>query len=74
MVYKVVFDIKIAVYMIRDLRNDTLKQLAEQSGIEKYGTVCRFLERVKYPMKADKGLKKRIQNLAEKTSKGQGQT
>ena len=64
----------VAVYLIRQLRNDTLKQVGEQFGIEKYSTVRSIVERVKSEMKADKGLKKRIQNLAEKITKSQRQT
>ncbi|MCJ7687336.1 MAG: hypothetical protein MUO68_23905 [Desulfobacteraceae bacterium] len=64
----------VAVYLIRHLRNDTLKHVGEQFGIEKYSTVSSIVERVKNEMKADKGLKKRIQNLAEKITKSQRQT
>ncbi len=64
----------VAVYLIRHLRNDTLKQVGEQFGIEKYSTVSSIVERVKYEMKADKVLKKRIQDLADKISKSQRQT
>ena len=64
----------VVVYMIRHLRNDTLKHVGEQFGIEKYSTVSSIVERVKYEMKADTGLKNRIQNLAEKITKSQRQT
>jgi putative transposase len=58
-----------AVYLVRLLRNDTLKHVGEEFGIAKYSTVSSIVERVKYGMKADKGLKNRIQNLAEKIAK-----
>ncbi len=64
----------VAVYMIRHLRNDNLKRVGEQFGIEKYSTVSSIVERVKYEMKVDNGLKKRVQNLAEKITKSQRQT
>ncbi len=64
----------VAVYLIRHLRNDTLKQVGEQFGIEKYSTVSSIVERVKYEMKVDKSLKKRIQDLADKITKSQRQT
>jgi len=54
--------------------NDTLKHVGEQFGIEKYRTVSSIVERVKNEMKADKGLKKRIQNLDEEITKSQRQT
>ncbi len=64
----------VEVYLIRHLRNDTLKHVGEQFGIEKYNTVSSIVERVKYEMKADKRLENRIQNLAEKITKSQRQT
>jgi len=64
----------VAVYLIRHLRNDTLKHVGEEFGIEKYSTVSSIVERVKYGMKADKGLRSRIQSLAEKIIKSQRQT
>jgi putative transposase len=64
----------VAVYLIRRLRNDPLKQVGEQFGIGKYSTVSSIVERVKYEMEADKGLKKRIQKLAEIITKSQRRT
>ena len=64
----------VAVYLIRHLRNDTLKLVGENFGIEKYSTVSSIVERVKYGMKADKSLENRIQKLAEKITKSQRQT
>ena len=64
----------VAVYLIRRLRNDPLKQVGEQFGIRKYSTVSSIVERVKHEMEADKRLKRRIQNLAEMITKSQRQT
>ena len=64
----------VAVYLIRYLRNDPLKQVGEQFGIEKYSTVSSIVERVKYEMKMDKEFKKRVKNLVGKTTKSQRQT
>jgi hypothetical protein len=41
--------------------------------LKKYSNVSSIVERVKYEMKADKGLKKRIQDLAENITKSQRQ-
>jgi hypothetical protein len=41
---------------------------------EKYSTASSIIERVKYEMKADKGLKRRMQKLTEKITKSQQQT
>ena len=64
----------VAVYLIRHLRNDTLKHVGEQFGIEKYSTVSSIVERVKNEMKADKGFKNQMQIVAEKITKSQRQT
>ena len=64
----------VAVYLIRRLRNDTLKQVGDQFGIEKNSTVSSIVERVKHEIKVDKGLKNRVQKLSEKINKSQRQT
>ncbi len=64
----------IAIYLIRRLRNDTLKQVGEQFGIEKYSTVSSIVERVKHEMNVDKGLNKRVRTLSEEINKSQRQT
>jgi len=51
-----------------------LKHVGEQFGIDKYSAFSSIAERVKYEMKADKGLKNRIQIVAEKITKSQWQT
>ena len=63
---------KVAVYLMRILRNDTLKVVGEQFCIEKYSTVSSIVEKVKYEMKVDKGLKKRVQNLVAIISNSPG--
>ena len=64
----------VAVYLIRRVRNDTLKQVGEQFGIEKYSTVSSIVEKVKFEMKADRRFKKRVQDLNEGIIKSQRQT
>jgi REP element-mobilizing transposase RayT len=64
----------VSVYLIRHLRNDTLKQVGERFGIDKYSTVSSIVEKVKHEMKRDKRLKKLVQNLAERIAKSQRQT
>jgi len=63
----------VAVYLIRNLRNDTLKQVEEQFGIEKYSTVSHIVKRVKHEKNVEKGLKNRVQKLFEKIVKSQRQ-
>ena len=64
----------VAIYLMRRLRNDTLKEVGEQFSIEKYSTVSSIVERVKHMMKTDRGLKKRIENLTESIIMSQRQT
>ena len=61
----------VAVYLVRHLRNDTLKQVGKQFGIDKYSTVSSIVERVKLEMNANKELKKRVDVLKEKIIKSQ---
>jgi len=42
--------------------------------IKKSNTVSSIVEKVKYEMRVDKGLKKRVQNLAAKITNSQRQT
>ena len=64
----------VAIYLVRYLRNDTLRTIGTQFRIEKYSTVSSIVEKVKYEMKGDKKLKKRIQDLAAKIGNSQRQT
>jgi putative transposase len=63
-----------AIYLVRHLRNETLRTIGAQFRIEKYSTVSSIVEKVKYEMKGDKGLKKRVQDLAQKIANSQRQT
>jgi len=63
-----------AIYLARHVRNDTLRSIGRQFHIEKYSTVSSIVEKVKYEMRVDKGLKKRVQNLAAKITNSQRQT
>jgi len=51
------------------LRNDALKQAGGQLGIEKHSTFSSIVEKIKYEMKVDKKLKKRVRNLTGKSPK-----
>jgi putative transposase len=63
----------VTIYLVRYLRNDTLKSVGSQFHIEKYSTVSSIVEKVKYEMNVDKGFKKRVQNLAAKIVNSQRQ-
>ena len=63
----------VTIYLVRYLRNDTLRTIGKQFNIEKYSTVSSIEEKEKYEMKVDKGLKKRVQNLAARIINSQRQ-
>ena len=58
----------------RHSKHDMLKLVGGQFGIEKYIKVSSIVEGEKSKMKADKGLKTRLQNLAEGIANRQKQT
>ncbi len=64
----------VAIYLIRYLRNDTLKNVGEYFGIDKYSTVSSIIERVKYKMNADKTFNKRVLLIKGESDKSQRQT
>ncbi len=61
------------IYLIRRLKNDTLKQVGEQFSIEKYSTFSSIIKRVKHEMDIDKRFKNREKILHEKIIKSQRQ-
>ena len=61
----------IAVYLTRHLRNDTLKEVGVQFNIKKSSSVSSIVERMKSGLKADRGLRMRIEELIESIIKSQ---
>ncbi len=64
----------VSIYILRHLRNDSLKEVGEVIKIYKYSKVCSIVERVKQEMGRNKNLNKRIEELNKKNSKSQRQT
>jgi len=64
----------VAIYLLRTLRGDHLEGIGQDFNISRFISASSIAERVKYEMKADRGLKKRIQNLAENITRSQLQT
>ena len=64
----------IAVYLTRRLRNDTLKEVGGQFNIKKSSSVSSIVERMKSGVKADRGLRMRIEELVEAIIKSQEPT
>jgi len=64
----------IAIYLTRYLRSDSLKEIGEAFEIEKYSTVSSVIRRVKREIVKDKNIKRRVEELSARLSKGQRQT
>ncbi len=64
----------VIIYLIRYLRNDTLKETGACFGIKKHSTVSSVVDRVRCMMKSNKAFEKRVKSLAEKISKSQERT
>ena len=61
----------VAIYFIRRLRGDTLKDVGKIFGIDKNSTVSSVVERLKLEIERDKNLNKRIGKLRNKLTKSQ---
>ena len=61
----------VAIYLIRLLRSDTLKEAGEIFGIDKNSSVSSVVERLKLEIQSNKNLKKRIESLRKKLLKSQ---
>lgn len=55
----------VAIYLIRSIRNDTLKGVGKAFGIDKNSTVGSVVERVKREMEKDNNISKRVKNLQD---------
>ncbi|UCG66506.1 MAG: transposase [Deltaproteobacteria bacterium] len=61
----------VAIYLTRRLRGDTLKVVGEVFGINKNSTVSSSVDRVKYEMTRDKGIRLRVEELIKILSNSQ---
>ena len=59
------------IYLMRHLRSDTLKAAGEVVGINKNSTVSSIIDRAKYEMTRDKGIRLRVEKLIKSLSNGQ---
>ena len=64
----------IAIYLIRYLRCDSLKEIGKAFEIGKYSTASSVIERVRKEIRKDKNIKMRVEELIAKLSKNQRQT
>jgi len=63
-----------AIYLIRKVRHDKLKEIGDLFNLEKYSSVSSIIERMKFKMRHDRKLKTRIEKLEILLRKGQGHT
>jgi REP element-mobilizing transposase RayT len=63
-----------AIYLVRKLRHDTLKEIGNQFNIQKYSSVSSSIERMKQQIDKDPKLAKRIERLRKRILKSQKQT
>lgn len=64
----------VAIYLIRLLRGDSLRQIGEHFQMEKYSSVSSVIERVKAEITRDRGLRERKERLIALVTKSQEQT
>jgi REP element-mobilizing transposase RayT len=64
----------VAIYLLRRLRGDSLKQIGENFRMNKYSSVSSVIERVKREMAEDRKLQGRIKKLIVQLEKSQEQT
>lgn len=64
----------VAVFLVRKLRGDSLKSIAEQFEIEKYSSVGSIIERMRIRMQQDGNLKRRVDRIAQQIIKRQKKT
>jgi len=64
----------VAIYLIRQLRGESLKQIGEQFQMKKYSSVSSVIERIKAAIENNRRLRSRIENLVSALNKSQEQT
>jgi chromosomal replication initiator protein len=64
----------IAVYLLRQIRGDSLNNIGRLFNVKSYSTVSSILQRVSKLKKHDKKIKKQIEKIQDSINKGQRQT
>ena len=64
----------VAIYLIRRIRRDSLKEIAVQFRMEKYSSISSIIERMKIQIKKDRAIKNRVNKLHDTLIKSQEQT
>ena len=64
----------VAIYLSRRLRGDSLREIGDRFGINKYNSVSSVIERVRGLLARDRGFRDKVENLYRRLSKSQEQT
>ena len=64
----------VAIYLMRRVRRDSLRQIAEQFQMRKYSSVSSVIERMKVLLNKDRKLRLRVEKLISELSEIQKQT
>ena len=61
----------VAIYLMRRVRGDSLRQIAERFQMRKYSSVSSVIERMKASLNKDRRLRVRVEKLMVELSKSQ---
>jgi putative transposase len=61
----------VAIYLTRQLRRDTLDEIAREFRMKRYSSTSSAIERVRAQISEDKGFRKRVERLKKKLTKSQ---
>ena len=64
----------VAIYLVRNLRGDSLEQISKEFKMSNYSSVSSVIERMKALILKDRKLKRRVEILKKEISMGQEQT
>ncbi len=64
----------VAIYLVRGVRGERLKDIGQEFGIEKYSTVSSIVKKIKGEMVRNRNLKSRVEKLNIVLSKSQTKT
>jgi len=64
----------VAIYLVRRLRHDSLKEIGEIFGLEKYSSVSSIIQRMKTRIQNNRKIKMRIKKMETELRKSQEQT
>ncbi len=64
----------VLIYLMRQLRGESLNEIARDLNVNKYSSVSSMIERTKDQMSRDRKLRKRVKQLKDELQMSQEQT